>query len=146
MRAPNPASPATAAGETLDVTAPSLYLHGIPHDRFAAMRAAPGLTWHRYGEGGFWAVTRHGDVRAVSRRPEVFSSEIGHTNLWDLEADALEARRSLIDTDPRRTTPGSGASSAAGSHPATLRAWAPRRGPSPPSCWTATSHPVAATG
>lgn len=93
-------SPATAAAERLDVTAPSLYLDGIPHDRFTAMRAAPGLTWHRYGEGGFWAVTRHGDVRAVSRNPEVFSSEIGHTNLWDLEADALEARRSLIDTDP----------------------------------------------
>ena len=31
--------------------------------------------------------------------PEIFSSGIGHTNLWDLEADALEARRSLIDTD-----------------------------------------------
>ena len=96
----DPASPLTVAGNPLEVAAPSLYLDGIPHDRFAAMRAAPGLTWHRYTEGGFWAVTRHGDVRAASRNPEVFSSEIGHTNLWDLEADALEARRSLIDTDP----------------------------------------------
>ena len=90
----------TAAADSPEVTAPSLYLDGIPHDRFAAMRTAPGLTWHRYEEGGFWAVTRHGDVRAVSRNPEVFSSGIGHTNLWDLEADALAARRSLIDTDP----------------------------------------------
>ena len=96
----DPASPLTVAGDPLEVTAPSLYLDGVPHERFAAMRAVPGLTWHRYEEGGFWAVTRHGDVRAVSRNPEVFSSEIGHTNLWDLEADALEARRSLIDTDP----------------------------------------------
>ena len=96
----DPASPVTVAGNPLDVTAPSLYLDAIPHDRLAAMRAAPGLTWHPYTGGGFWAVTRHGDVRAVSRNPEVFSSEIGHTNLWDLEADALEARRSLIDTDP----------------------------------------------
>ena len=96
----DPASPLTVAGNPLEVTAPSLYLDGIPHDRFAAMRAAPGLTWHRYEEGGFWAVTRHGDVRAVSRNPELFSSAIGHTNLWDLEADALAARRSLIDTDP----------------------------------------------
>ncbi|MCY3663717.1 MAG: cytochrome P450 [bacterium] len=96
----DPASPLTVTGNPLEVTAPSLYLDGIPHDRFAAMRAAPGLAWHRYEEGGFWAVTRHGDVRAVSRNPELFSSEIGHTNLWDLEADALEARRSLIDTDP----------------------------------------------
>ena len=90
----------TAAADSPEVTAPSLYLDGIPHDRFAAMRTAPGLTWHRYEEGGFWAVSRHGDVRAVSRNPEVFSSGIGHTNLWDLEADALAARRSLIDTDP----------------------------------------------
>jgi len=96
----DPASPLTVAGNPPEVTAPSLYLDGIPHDRFAAMRAAPGLAWHRYGEGGFWAVTRHGDVRAVSRNPDLFSSEIGHTNLWDPEADALEARRSLIDTDP----------------------------------------------
>ena len=96
----DPASPVTVAGDPLEVAAPRLYLDGIPHDRFAAMRAAPGLTWHPYTGGGFWAVTRHGDVRAVSRHPELFSSKIGHTNLWDLEADALQARRSLIDTDP----------------------------------------------
>jgi cytochrome P450 len=44
-------------------------------------------------------VTRHGDVKEVSKNAEIFSSALGHTNLWDLEADALEARRSLIDTD-----------------------------------------------
>ncbi len=82
-----------------NVTDPRLYLDGVPHERFARMRRAPGLTWHPYGDDGFWAVTRHADVREVSRNPEVFSSAIGHTNLWDLEADALEARRSLIDTD-----------------------------------------------
>ena len=94
----------TSTGDSLDVTAPRLYLDGIPHDRFAAMRAAPGLTWHPYEDGGFWAVTRHEDVRAVSRQPAVFSSGIGHTNLWELQADALEARRSLIDTDAPQHT------------------------------------------
>ena len=82
-----------------DVTDPSLYLDGIPEERFAEMRATPGLMWHPYQDGGFWAVTRHADVREVSRNSETFSSAIGHTNLWDSEADALEARRSLIDTD-----------------------------------------------
>lgn len=85
--------------DALNITDPSLYLDGIPHDRFEAMRAEPGLTWHPYGDDGFWAVTRHRDVRVVSRDAETYSSAIGHTNLWDLEADALEARRSLIDTD-----------------------------------------------
>ncbi len=81
------------------VTEPSLYLEGIPHDRFAALRAREGVVWHPYEGGGFWAVTRHADVKVVSKDSETYSSAIGHTNLWDSEADALEARRSLIDTD-----------------------------------------------
>ncbi len=90
---------ASAAPAAPNVTDASLYLNGIPHDRFAEMRATPGLVWHDYHDGGFWAVTRHADVKTVSKNGEVFSSAVGHTNLWDLEADALEARRSLIDTD-----------------------------------------------
>jgi cytochrome P450 len=82
-----------------NVTDPSLYLDGIPHERFKEMRDTPGLVWHPYKDGGFWAVTRHADTKYVSKHAEIFSSAIGHTNLWDLEADALEARRSLIDTD-----------------------------------------------
>ena len=93
---PTPAPPRSLAPEIAD---PRLYLDGIPHERLARIRAMPGLAWHPYGDNGFWAVTRHADVRAMSRNPAVFSSAIGHTNLWDLEADALEARRSLIDTD-----------------------------------------------
>ncbi len=89
----------SAVVETPNVTEPSLYLQGIPHDRFAQIRSIAGLAWHPYENGGFWAVTRHAEARYVSRNPELFSSAIGHTNLWDLEADALEARRSLIDTD-----------------------------------------------
>jgi len=85
--------------ETPDITSASLYLQGIPHDRFSAIRETPGLMWHPYDDNGFWAVTRHSDVKQVSKQPKVFSSAIGHTNLWDLEADALQARRSIIDTD-----------------------------------------------
>ncbi len=81
------------------VTESALYLDGIPHERFAAIRAQPGLYWHPYEEDGFWAVTRHAEVKEVSKNAQIYSSAIGHTNLWDLEADALEARRSLIDTD-----------------------------------------------
>ena len=95
MSPPSASSPILAP----EIADPGLYLDGIPHERFALIRAIPGLAWHPYGDRGFWAVTRHADVRAVSRNPAVFSSAIGHTNLWDLEADALEARRSLIDTD-----------------------------------------------
>jgi len=82
-----------------DITTPSLYVEGIPYDRLTSMLETPGLTWHPYEDSGFWAVTRHTDVKGVSKQPEIFSSAIGHTNLWDLEADALQARRSIIDTD-----------------------------------------------
>ena len=84
---------------SVDITTPELYLDGIPHERFLSLRSTPGLAWHPYGNNGFWAVTRHAEVREVSKAPTRFSSAIGHTNLWDLEADALEARRSMIDTD-----------------------------------------------
>lgn len=87
-----PASPA-------DIASPSVYLDGIPHKGFETIRELDGLVWHPYEDSGFWTVTRHSEVREVSKNPEVFSSAIGHTNLWDLEADALEARRSLIDSD-----------------------------------------------
>ena len=83
-----------------DITNPAQYAQGLPFDQFAAMRAQPGLVWHDYEDGGFWAVTRHVDVDEVSRSIDRFSSAIGHTNLWDLEADALKARRSIIDSDP----------------------------------------------
>lgn len=83
----------------IDVTSSDLYLRGIPHHAFAQLREKEGLTWLPYEDNGFWAVTRHEDVSEISRDSERFSSGIGHTNLWDLEADALEARRSLIDTD-----------------------------------------------
>ncbi len=82
-----------------DLTTPSLYLSGIPHRQLADMRATSGLVWHPYEAGGFWAATRHADIKEISKRDDLFSSAVGHTNLWDLEADALEARRSIIDTD-----------------------------------------------
>lgn len=82
-----------------NVTESSLYLDGIPHERFTALREQPGIAWHPYNDDGFWAVTRHAEIKEVSKNADVYSSAIGHTNLWDLEADALEARRSLIDTD-----------------------------------------------
>ncbi len=87
------------APDEIDVTTPGLYLDGVPHEQFAQMRQAPGLTWHPYESSGFWAVTRHADVKEASLAPKIFSSAIGHTNLWDLEADALHARRSIIDSD-----------------------------------------------
>jgi len=91
--------PGSAHVGDIDIADPGLYQNGIPHGVFVERRRRPGLSWQPYASDGFWAVTRHEDVRTVSMDPETFSSAIGHTNLWDLDADALEARRSIIDTD-----------------------------------------------
>lgn len=87
-----------------DVVSGEQYLNGIPHDTFAAMRDLNGLYWHRYPtpkqpDGGFWAVTRAEDVKEISTNPEIYSSGVGHTSLWDLDGQALESRRSIIDSD-----------------------------------------------
>ena len=77
------------------------YAHGILHDTFAAIRATPGLFWIDEVDGpGFWAVTRHADLVEVSRDAVTFSSEAGHIQIYDIDADARPARASMIDLDP----------------------------------------------
>lgn len=83
-----------------DLSDPSLYDQGIPHETFAELRATPGLAWNPMGTGGFWAVTRHADVTEVSRDTDTYSSAVGHIQLYDIDDDALDARASMIDLDP----------------------------------------------
>ncbi|MDZ4867999.1 MAG: cytochrome P450 [Alphaproteobacteria bacterium] len=56
------------------------FLNGQPFDAFRAMRENAPVCWctepAEYG-AGFWALTRHDDVRAVSLNPQVFSSQKG---------------------------------------------------------------------
>lgn len=92
-------SPADLA--SIDVASQELYERGVPHEEFRLLRQHDPVHWHPWDwrGGGFWALTKHADVTQVSKDPETFSSAAGHIYLWDLEPDALEARRSLIETD-----------------------------------------------
>ena len=86
-----------------DPSDPATFLAGIPHAAFAEMRARPQLSWTPPCGGdrtGFWSVTRHGPVSEVSRDTEVYSSAVGHIQIYDIDADALGARASMIDLDP----------------------------------------------
>ena len=49
---------------------------------------------------GFWSVTRHEDLVTVSRDTDTYSSAVGHIQIYDIDGDALDARASMIDTDP----------------------------------------------
>ena len=64
------------------------------------------MHWHPWPDrsNGFWAITRHADIVAISRDPDTYSSAAEHVLLVDLDPDALEARRSLIETDPPEHT------------------------------------------
>jgi len=49
---------------------------GQPHDQFAWLRDNAPVHRHSEPDGpGFWAITRHADLRAVSRNHKVFSNE-----------------------------------------------------------------------
>jgi cytochrome P450 len=87
--------------DAIDIASHELYEAGVPHESFRLLRELRPVYWHPWDwrHGGFWAVTKHADVVAVSKDLETYSSAEG-INLWDLEPGALEARRSILETDP----------------------------------------------
>jgi cytochrome P450 len=59
----------------IDLVSPASYAHGHPTDQYAWLRDNDPVHWHEEPDGpGFWAVTRHGDVKAVGRNAALFSS------------------------------------------------------------------------
>lgn len=86
---------------SIDLSDHDAFVDRVPYEWFDALRRDDPVHWQpeRHGRG-FWAVTSHADVVAVSRDWATFSSQTGASALKDLAPDALAARRSLIDTDP----------------------------------------------
>ncbi|MEP6625772.1 MAG: cytochrome P450, partial [Acidimicrobiia bacterium] len=85
----------------IDLLAPGSFAHGQPHDQFAWLREHEPVHWHPEPDGdGFWAVTRHADVRSVGRDPAGFSSAPGV--LIADEALALGDHQMMLMTDPPR--------------------------------------------
>ncbi|HEX2302586.1 MAG TPA: cytochrome P450 [Gaiella sp.] len=103
------AQTATVAGPELvglslddvDLTDLDTWERRVPYDWLALLRRDAPLFWQPEREGrGFWAFTRYDDVVAVSKDWETFSNELGGTSLQDLTPEELEARKSMLDTDP----------------------------------------------
>jgi cytochrome P450 len=96
-------TPAEIALDEVDLTDHTRFADRVPHEMFAALRREDPVHWQPEREGrGFWAITRHDDITAVSKDWRTFSSERGGTSLQDLEPDEIEARKSMIDMDPPR--------------------------------------------
>jgi cytochrome P450/nitrite reductase/ring-hydroxylating ferredoxin subunit len=89
----------------IDLTDLDRWVRGVPHDWFELLRRDEPLHWQDEDEGaGFWSFTRYDDIVAVSKDYGSYSSETGGTSLQDLSPEELEARKSMIDTDPPRHT------------------------------------------
>jgi cholest-4-en-3-one 26-monooxygenase len=75
---------------------------GVPHDQFDRLRReAPVYRHPEPGGPGFWAVTKHDDVRAVSHDCQTYSSEVGGTFIPDQDEMALsQLRLTILNMDP----------------------------------------------
>ncbi len=82
----------------LDLSDPDLLAGRLPLGEFAWLRRHQPIRWNpqpavaAYGDGGFWALTRHADVTAVTRAPG-----------WSVEAHSAFVRR-LDESDPTGET------------------------------------------
>lgn len=91
--------------EEIDLSSHDAFVERVPYKWFSTLRREAPVFFNPEPDGpGFYAVTRYWDIREVIRNFAVYSSEIGGTSLETLEPDQIEARKSMIDTDPPRHT------------------------------------------
>ncbi len=86
----------------IDLTDASVWEKGAPHDWLDRLRSEDPVHWHPEADGpGFWAVTRHDDVRRISTSPDEFSSYLRGPLRPDPDPESLEqVRMVIIGMDP----------------------------------------------
>lgn len=91
----------------IDVYSPDSYTHGIPHEQFTWLRNNAPVHWQEHPEGyGYWVLSKHADVVAVSRDFKTFSAQKGFVMVDDLPPDILEmAQNQLLGMDPPKHGP-----------------------------------------
>jgi cholest-4-en-3-one 26-monooxygenase len=98
-----------------DFTDPDVYVERVPAAEFAELRRTAPVWWNPqrrgasgYDDEGYWVVSRHADVVAVSRNTDVYSSErktalIRHAGPVEDEQLVLE-RLIMLNLDPPKHT------------------------------------------
>jgi cytochrome P450 len=90
----------------VDIVSHDVYEGGIPHAAYDRLRSEAPVAWvnetpaNGHTGAGFWAVTRWDDLVAVHKDWRTWSSELGGTEIEELEPDAIVARRTMLETDP----------------------------------------------
>ena len=86
----------------IDLTDASVWERGAPHGWLDQLRTEDPVHWHEESDGpGFWAITRHADVRQVSTAPLDFSSYVGGPLRLTSSPESLaQTRMIIIGMDP----------------------------------------------
>jgi cytochrome P450 len=88
----------------IDLVSPSSYALGNPVGQYAWLRDNDPVHWHEEPGGpGFWAVTRHEDVKAVGRNAALFSS-CPTIMINDGSATDVGGHTMMLTMDPPRHT------------------------------------------
>ncbi len=100
---------AAMSSPTLPLVDPDTYVSGVPYGLLARLRRESPVVWVAEpplagwpGGPGFWLVLRHVDVTAVLRRPEMYSSWRGGTQIRDPATPTALAfvRQMMLNQDP----------------------------------------------
>jgi cholest-4-en-3-one 26-monooxygenase len=98
-----------------DFTDPDMYRLRIPVEEFAEVRGTAPVWWNPqpkgiagFGDEGYWVVSKHAEVKEVSRNSELFSAAENTAIIRfteDMTRDRIEAQRLiLLNTDPPHHT------------------------------------------
>ena len=87
---------------------------GAPYDQFRLLREQAPVFWHEEPGGGptgkpsgrgFWAITKHADIKAASHDFETFSTERGGVMIPDMSEIEIDAmRQTILGMDPPKHT------------------------------------------
>src|ERR1700722_1477916 len=91
-------------GKNFDFTDPDVLLAGLPATQFAELRRTAPVWWNEqpesiFGDAGYWVISRHEDVRDISRNSELWSTNRKGAvmRLPDgVTADQLELTKALL--------------------------------------------------
>jgi cytochrome P450 len=88
-----------------DLLDAATFAAGPPYEAFRALRREAPVWWHPHpNAGGFWAITKHADVVAVSRDSALFSSALkGY--MPTPEADPINLEQSRLMLSPASCRP-----------------------------------------
>ncbi len=99
-----PRTAAELAPNDIDLTDLDHFATGAPHGLFTTLRRESPVHWNPERDGvGFWNITRHADVYAVSRDSATFSSESNGIMIFDPPAEENRPPM-MIEMDPPRHT------------------------------------------